>query len=171
MNLQEAIGVALDFERRVRDHYHLGANAIEDAQGRRTFQTLAAEEQGHVEYLEYCLAEWKETGKVPDRPLKTVLPRGVKWIEVERKKLQGRPDRRVARASELDTLKVALQYEKDADAFYHRLVMELPRGEQVLFEKFLGIEDGHVELVQAELDSVLGTGFWFDVMEFRLETE
>ena len=171
MKLGDAIGVALGFERKVRDHYQRSAEGLEDPLGRRVFQTLAAEEQGHVDYLQHCLAEWKETGKVPDRPLKTVLPRGVKWIEVERKKLQGRPDRRVARASELDALKVALQYEKDADAFYHRLVMELPRGEQVLFEKFLGIEDSHVELVQAELDSVLGTGFWFDGMEFRLETE
>ncbi len=171
MNLQEAIGVALDFEAKVRDHYYRGAKAIEDVQGRRLFHTLAAEEQGHVDYLKHCLADWKETGKVPDRPLRTILPKGVKWIEVERKKLQGRPDRRVASVSEVDALKTALQYEKDADAFYHRLVTQLPRDEQMLFEKFLEIEDGHVALVQAELDSVLGTGFWFDVMEFRLETE
>jgi rubrerythrin len=171
MNLQEAIGVALDFERKVRDHYHRGAKAIEDAEGRRLFQALAVEEQGHVEYLEYCLAEWKKTGVIPRRALKTTLPRGVKWIEDERKKLLGRPDRRVASATEVEALKLALQHEKDADAFYHRLVTQLPREEQALFEPFLGIEDGHVALVQAELDSVLGTGFWFDVMEFRLETE
>ncbi len=171
MNLQEAIGVALDFERKVRDHYHRSAKTIDDPQGRKVFQTLAAEEQGHVDYLEYCLAEWKRTSRVPARALKTVLPRGVKWIEAERKKLQGRPDTRVASASEVDALKVALQYEKDADGFYHRLVTQLPREEQVLFEKFLGIEDGHLALVQAELDSVLGTGFWFDGMEFRLEAE
>ncbi len=171
MNLQEAIGVALDFEHKVRDHYHRASKAIEDVQGRRLFQTLAAEEQGHVEYLEHCLAEFKQTGKVSDRPLRTLLPKGVKWIEVERKKLQGRPDRRIASASEVDALKTALQHERDADAFYHRLVTQLPRDDQMLFQKFLGIEDGHLALVQAELDSVLGTGFWFDVMEFRLETE
>jgi rubrerythrin len=171
MNLQEAIAVALDFERKVRDHYHRGAAAIADPQGRKLFETLATEEQGHVDYLEHCLADWRKTGKVPVHPLKSVLPKGVKWIEAERRKLMGRPDRRVASAGEVDALKTALQYEKDADAFYRRLIMELPMEEQMLFQGFLGIEDGHVALVQAELDSVLGTGFWFDVMEFRLESE
>jgi rubrerythrin len=171
MNLQEAIGVALDFERKVRDHYHRGAEAIADPQGRRLFQTLAAEEQGHVDYLEHCLAEWRKSGKVPVLPLKSVLPKGAKWIEAERKKVMSRPGQRVADAGEVDALKTALQYERDADAFYRRLIMELPSEEQMLFQGFLGIEDGHVALVQAELDSVLGTGFWFDVMEFRLETE
>ena len=170
MKLGDAIGVALGFERKVRDHYQRSAEGIEDPLGRRVFQTLAAEEQGHVDYLEHCLVEWKETGRVPDRPLKTVLPRGSKWIEAARKKLQGRPDRRAAAAGELEALKTALQHEKEADAFYHRLVTQLPPDEQGLFEKFLGIEDGHVTLVQAELDCLLGTGFWFDVMEFRLET-
>ncbi len=171
MNLQEAIGVALDFERKVRDHYRRGAKAIEDPQGRKLFETLAVEEQGHVDYLQFCLDDWKKTGKVPDRALKSVLPKDMKWIDGARKKLQGRPDRRVATADELNALKTALQYEKDADAFYHRLVQQLPREDQGLFEKFLRIEDGHVTLVQAQLDSLLGTGFWFDWMEFRLEAE
>jgi hypothetical protein len=35
----------------------------------------------------------------------------------------------------------------------------------------LEIEDGHLAIVQAQLDSVQGMGFWFDVAEFRLETE
>lgn len=171
MNLTEAIAMALDFERKVRDHYHRNEKAIEDPLGRRVFAALATEEQGHVDYLEHCLSEWKRTGKVPKVSLKSVLPTGVKWIEASRKKFSGRPARKIASVGEIDALKVALQYEKDADSFYRKLVRELPEDEQALFTKFLGIEDGHLELVQAQLDSVLGTGFWFDVMEFRLEAE
>ncbi len=33
------------------------------------------------------------------------------------------------------------------------------------------IEDGHLAIVQAQLDSVQGMGFWFDIAEFRLEAE
>jgi len=171
LNLQEAIAVALDFEKKVRDHYLRGAKTIEDPQGRKVFTTLGKEEQGHVDYLEHCLAEWKKTGKVPRTALKSILPRGVKWIEEEKKKLGGRKDKRVATANEIEVLKTALQFEKDADAFYHKLVSELPEGDRALFEGFLGIEDGHLAIVQAQLDSVQGMGFWFDVAEFRLEAE
>jgi rubrerythrin len=170
MKLQDAIAVAIDFEKKVRDHYLKGAKEIPEPQGRKVFATLGKEEQGHVEYLEHCLSQWKKTGQVPNVPLKTILPRGSKWIEGERKKLAGQAKRAPSK-TELDALKVALQHEKDADTFYHKLVSELPSAEQGLFAKFLEIEDGHLAIVQAQLDSVQGMGFWFDVAEFRLEKE
>jgi rubrerythrin len=170
MKLQDAIAIAIDFEKKVRDHYLRGAKDIPDPQGRKVFATLGREEQGHVDYLEHCNAAWKKTGKVPNVPLKSILPKGAKWIEAERKKLQGKPKREASK-TELDALKVALQHEKDADDFYHKLVRELPEGDRPLFSKFLEIEDGHLAIVQAQLDSVQGMGFWFDVAEFRLETE
>jgi rubrerythrin len=170
VNLQEAIVVAIDFEKKVRDHYLRGAKDIPEPMGRRVFATLGKEEQGHVDYLEHCLAEWKKTGKVPNTPLKSILPKGVKWIEEEKKKVSAK-GKRAASKTEVEALKLALQHEKDADAFYHRLVAELPAQDRPLFDKFLGIEDGHLTLVQAQLDSVQGMGFWFDVAEFRLEAE
>jgi rubrerythrin len=170
MKLQEAIAVAIDFEKKVRDHYFKGAKDIPDPQGRKVFTLLGKEEQGHVDYLEHCLAEWKKTGKVPNAALRSVLPKGAKWIEAERKKVSASA-RRTATKTELDALKTALQHEKEADAFYHKLVAELPGEDQSLFSKFLEIEDGHLAIVQAQLDSVQGMGFWFDIAEFRLETE
>jgi rubrerythrin len=170
VKLQEAIAVAIDFEKKVRDHYLRGAKDIPEPMGRKVFATLGKEEQGHVDYLEHCLAEWKKSGKVPSAPLKSILPKGARWIEQEKKKLSGK-GKRVASKTELDALKLALQHEKDADAFYHKLVKDLPAEDRALFDKFLGIEDGHLQLVQAQLDSVQGMGFWFDVAEFRLEAE
>ncbi len=171
MNLQEAIVVAIDFEKKVRDHYLRGAKDIPEPMGRKVFATLGKEEQGHVDYLEHVLKEWKKSGKVPNVPLKSILPKGAKWIEAERKKVSAKGGKRAASKTELDALKTALQHEKDADAFYHKLVRELPEQDRPLFDKFLGIEDGHLALVQAQLDSVQGMGFWFDVAEFRLEAE
>jgi rubrerythrin len=170
MKLQDAIAIAIDFEKKVRDHYLRGAKDIPDPLGRKVFATLGREEQGHVDYLEHCLAQWKKTGKVPDAPLRSILPKGSRWIEGERKKLAGK-GKREASKTELEALKVALQHEKEADAFYHKLVGELAREDQALFAKFLEIEDGHLAIVQAQLDSVQGMGFWFDVAEFRLEAE
>ena len=166
MNLQEAIAAALEFEKKVRDHYLRGAAEIADPKGRRVFATLGKEEQGHVDYLDRCLAQWRKTGKVPDVPLESVLPEGVQWIEEAKAKLSVRKDKRVATKAELAALETALQYEQESDAFYRKLVSELPRQDQPLFDKFLRIEDGHLALVQAQLDAVRGRGFWFDLSEF-----
>jgi hypothetical protein len=43
VNLQEAIAVALEFERKVRDHYLRGAEKSADPRGRRVFSTLGKE--------------------------------------------------------------------------------------------------------------------------------
>ena len=48
-------------------------------------------------------------------------------------------------------------------------VDELPAEARELFRRFLEIEEGHLALVQAQIDFVTGTGYWFDVREFNLE--
>jgi hypothetical protein len=40
---------------------------------------------------------------------------------------------------------------------------------QQLFERFVEIEEGHKAIVQAEIDCLSGSGFWFDTPEFSLE--
>lgn len=166
MNLQQAMVAALDFEKKVRDHYLRGADDILDPRGRRVFATLAKEEQRHVDYLERCLDRWKQAGGVPDVPLESILPDGVTWIEEARKKLSARKDEPVASERELGALAAALRYEKEAGAFYHELVSMLSKEERALFDKFLRTEDGHLALVQAQLDAVQGRGFWFDISQF-----
>lgn len=169
MNLQEAIKIALEYENKVRDHYAKGAQVIQDPQGRRVFETLAKEEQGHVDFLNFCLEQWTKTGKVDVAELKSILPKGVEWIDQARKRLEENPTKRVATAGELDLIKIALQMEVETSTFYRDLIGKLAPADQSLFAKFLDIEDGHVAIVQAELDSLLGLGYWFDVQEFALE--
>jgi rubrerythrin len=163
--LQDAIAAAIEFEKKVRDHYLRCASEIADPRGRRVFTTLGKEEQGHVDYLERCLAQWRKTGKVPDVPLESALPHGVRWIE-EGRKLAAPKERRVAEETELEALRVALEYEKEADGFYHELVARLPKPDQHLFHKFLAVEDRHLALVQAQLEALRDRGFWFDISAF-----
>jgi len=143
MTLQEAITTALVYEVKVRDHYLKSSKSLEDPKGKALFELLSREEQGHVAYLEHCLEEWKKSGKVTGGP--------------------------VASGNELEAVKLALKYEVEASGFYRTLVNTLPATERELFATFLTIEDGHVALVQAQLDAVQGLGFWFDTMEFNLE--
>jgi len=168
MDLHEALKIAIGFENKVRDHYAAGAAKIFDARGKRLFEVFAQEEQGHVDYLESRVNEWQKTGKVTNAEIASLLP-PPEWIAQARKKVETAPAGSISIKEELDLLKVALDLEKQTSAFYRELVNTLPAGERPMFARFLEIEDGHVALVQAEIDAIAGHGSWFDIMEFRLE--
>ena len=69
---------------------------------------------------------------------------------------------------ELELLRKALQVETETSEFYRQMVSTLDADGRRLFERFVEIEEGHRTIVQAEIDCVSGTGFWFDTKEFDL---
>ena len=168
MDVKEALTVAIDFEHKVRDHYFKGRDLILDPRGKAVFDTLAREEQGHVDYLESRLAEWHKTGKIQQVELPTILP-SPEFVEQARERLEKGHDKNLPVQAEMDLLKVALDLERRASAFYGELVTTLPPGDRALFGRFMEIEQAHVLIVQAEIDALAGHGHWFDFMEFKLE--
>jgi rubrerythrin len=74
------------------------------------------------------------------------------------------------RGTEMELLRKALAAEHKTSSFYQKMVAELPSEGQALFQPFLEIEEGHVAIVQAEIDALTGTGAWFDVLEIDLES-
>ncbi len=71
--------------------------------------------------------------------------------------------------AELESLRKALQAERETSDFYKKMVATLDAEGKSLFERFVEIEEGHLAIVQAEMDLVTGSGFWFDTGEFRPE--
>lgn len=168
MTLEEAIKTAINYETRVRDVYLQAGTKLDDPVGQRVFNVLAGEEQGHVDYLEDCLAEWRASGKVDPKQLATVVP-PAEVIEAAVKRA-GAPVDKISRNDEIELLKGALASEVETSAFYKKTVAELPETERALFERFVEIEVGHETIVQAEIDSLAGHGHWFDFMEISLES-
>ena len=72
------------------------------------------------------------------------------------------------RGQELDMMRKALALETETSSFYRKMVDELPPDARPLFSRFVEIEEGHLAIVQAEIDYMSGTGFWFDTQEFDL---
>lgn len=168
MNVEEAIETALMFENRVVKVYEEAAKGTLDATGKRVFETLVLEEKGHVEYLRAKKAEFLASGHASPEGLSTVLPsreRIERGIRKPRELLSVE-----AKESEVQLLKRALDVEVEASRFYAAVVAELPPRDRGLFERFVQIEEGHKAIVQAEMDSVAGLGFWFDIQEFSLES-
>jgi rubrerythrin len=169
MMVEKAILTAIEYERRVHDVYARAAEQAKNQVGKRLFRALAKEEKRHVEFLGYELDEWKDTGHVSPEHLKTAIPSRDRML-AEVAKLET-PIGDEDRGEELEMLRKALAVEIETSAFYRRMVEELPEGARALFARFLEIEDGHLAVVQAEIDYFTGKGFWFDMQEFDLEKE
>lgn len=168
MQIDEALATAIEHEHRVRDHYRRASDAVLHPAGKKILTVLADEEQRHVEYLESRMDEWRKTGAITAPELPTALP-GAEWIEKARRRLSRPPSPDLAVKEGLELMKVALDLERSASAFYRQLVDTLGVEHRQLFARFLDIEAGHVGIVQAEIDALTGIGTWFDVMEFSLE--
>jgi len=167
MNLEQAIKTALEYEQRVRDTYRDAIKKMKDAVGRKVFQVLADEEQGHVDYLQNRLAEWTKTGTVTPATLATAIP-SPEQIAAGVKQLK-QPLKRIDHSVELELLKKALEVELTTGNFYQQMTKEMDGAGQQMFARFLEIEQGHRTIVQAQIDAVSGLGYWFDFQEFDLE--
>jgi len=166
MTLEKAIKTAIDYEIRVRDAYLKGAGKISDPTGRRVFEVLGKEEQGHVDYLHAKLVEWQKNGKVKAEKLSTIVPakqvidRGVRKLDAHMSPKDY--------GTELEMLRKALAMEIETSGFYRKMVSEL-KVDGELFARFLEIEEGHQAIVQAEIDYLTRSGTFFDFQEFTLE--
>jgi rubrerythrin len=166
MTIEEAIQTAIRYENEVRDVYRGAEGDVADETGKRVCRVLAEEEQGHIDYLEARLAEWRETGKVESAALETAVPPPDAIAYAASKVSEGMTG--VAdRGTEMEILRKALQAERTTSGFYRRMVAEMPPEGQRLFEHFVEIEDGHLAIVQAQMDSLTGTGAWFDFFEVK----
>jgi len=169
LTLDQAIQIAIEYETRVRDLYREAVAGTTEEVGKRFFDLMAAEEQGHLDYLVSRFDEWERTGKIASADLATLLPpREV--LEKGKQNLLKQVEKRDW-TTELEFLHQALKLESETGAFYKKMVAELDLEGRQLFQQFLRIEDAHYDVVQAEIDSLTKTGFWFDVMEFSLEAE
>lgn len=167
MTLEEAIKTAIEYESHARDVYREAIAQTQDQAGKKIFQALADDEQHHINYLTEKLKQWKETGKITVEKLKSAIPPREK-ISKAVGELQNRASLE-DRGDEKQMLSKALKLEIDASAFYQKLVDEMPDEAKPLFAEFLDIEERHVAAVQAELDYISGTGYWFDFKEFDME--
>ena len=169
MTLEEAIKTALEFENRVRDVYRDAVGKTGDETGGKMLSMLADDEQRHVDYLTVKLEEWKKTGKVTVDELDTTIPSKQSILKGVSKLERRMSDKDFGVEREL--LKKAVDVETETSGFYAKVVGELDAENRKLFQRFLEIEEGHLAVVQAELDYVTGTGYWFDFSEFSMERE
>lgn len=165
--VEEAILTAIEFENRVRDTYRGAEKAAKDDTGRRVFKLLADEEQGHIDYLESRLVQWRKDGVLTVEKMDSIVP-PMEIIEDRQRDLQSRLAGE-DRGEEIKMLQKAHELEERTSAFYKEMVGALDAEAQKMFERFVEIEEGHVAVVRAEIDALSGSGYFFDFAEFDME--
>jgi len=167
MTIEEAIKTAIDYEIKIRDIYLEGVAAIDDKAGRRFFQALGNDEQGHIDYLQQLLAQLQQNGKITAERLESAIP--------SREVIDRQVGEVQSKMAEDDhglkqqMLSKALKMEIETSAFYSQLIADMPLQEKQIFARFLEIENNHIDAVQFELDYISKTGYWFDFKEFDME--
>ena len=135
------------------------------------FMSLAAQEMRHIDVLSHQLG---------------LLDQGLDWVTLEDAKNASAPSSRFSvfaghsvkglelrlDAGELEVIDVGMDVEKKSIEYYRAAGQrtENANAKQV-FEWLVGEESGHLTILQAERDSRSGSGFYYDDMEFSLETE
>jgi rubrerythrin len=169
MDLDEAIRAAIEYEAGVHRTYQEALEQTNDEAGKRVFKVLCDEEMGHLKYLRERLDEWRKTGKIQLAKLETSIPtREAIDHSVQKLRATVAPGETGKHGAELQMLSRALEVEAETSQFYKDMVQTLDGDGRKLFERFVVIEEGHQSIVQAEIDCLSGTGFWFDTKEFDL---
>jgi len=167
MTLEEAIKTAIQYETKIRDVYGAAAQKVSEPAGKSFLETMADDEQRHLDYLMDRLEHWKKTGKLTLPRLETVIPSD-KTIAKQMRQFKSEISKK-ARGDQKRILSRALKVEIETSYFYRSMVSEMTGKSQALFARFLVIENRHIAAVQMQLDYATKTGYWFDMKEFDME--
>jgi rubrerythrin len=167
VEMEKAIQTAIGYETNMRDIYRDAAQSILDPEGRRFLKMMGDDEQYHLDYLKERLKIWQKTGKLSVEKLDSIVP-SKEMVQKETEKIKAHMS-----TQDLSSIKVilgkALHAEVETSNFYEKMVKKMTREGQQMFARFLEIEENHIAAVQAELDYITHTGYWFDFKEFDME--
>jgi len=161
-----AIKMAIQLEKDGMKFFTEAAKRTSSESGKKIFRTLAKEEAIHLETFQKMFDTLETVSDWRDLVKKMPLQRRAPIFEQRAKVDESvKPS-----AGELEALRTAMDHERAAIEFFTRESDKAtnPTVKQV-FDFVKGQEEYHYDLLQAEYDSVAGTGFWFDMPEFRMD--
>ncbi len=142
------------------------ARQTDDVGGKNMFIRLATDEYGHMVLLD---------GQINN----VVGQKGWQPVEVDKSfvepllpKISEKDIRTMgkANANELSALEAARTLEQGAITYYSTNAKNHALPEiQATFTRLAEMERAHLTLIEAEIDNVKKTGFWFDTIEYSVE--
>ncbi len=147
-NLQEALKLAIETEKNVRDFYLRAADVTNDPQGKKVFSLLAGEEHEHASHF-FPLYKGSDLGSFDE-----FMARPAKADTAMLKSLQKALDENV---HERKAMEIALKEEEDLEKNLRmtaaRIIDPAVRG---VFEKMAEETRNHYELIESEYARLMG---------------
>jgi len=164
----KVIHIAIGNEKGACKRYLNFAKHTKDEKGRVVLLNLAMDEMGHLEKLEkqlYAMMEGKPwVLPVTDEEDPAVVETGQADVDLLNLDIEALDD--------LKALEVALEYEILANKYYLTQAGKTDNEElKKLFLSLASEEEIHKKIIQAEIDSISDSGFWFGHQEFSVEME
>ena len=163
----EALQVALDTEKKGYRFYKIAAKSSKDPKGKEVFEHLANDEIEHMGVIATMFESLtnNETWMTYEEAVE-------KYGETPKEKIifPDVPDEAQEGFDDLLALEEALEFEKKAVQFYTDQAGKADAEKaRIFYQSLIEIEESHVQIVQAELDSLMGTGIWLGFQEISLE--
>ncbi len=162
----EPLGIAVEAEKQSLAVYLRLAWETTDPGGKNMFIRLAQDEYDHMRLLERQQAALVLGGSwgTADLPL-SVVERVVAGLSSSDRRIRGgRGQDRLA------ALLSALNLEEKARDFYSEQARQAgDAAARATYTRLAEMEQAHADLLQAEVDSIQQTGYWFTTREFTLE--
>lgn len=145
--------------------FNQAAEATGNELGKKMFARLAQEEVKHLEVFSRLFSsviksdDWKQ--QVRSEELKGPSP-----------VVQQLADRmrRAGGQSEVEALRIGMELEQKAIDFFSATAAGTADAKaREIFDKIADEERFHYDLLQAQYDSVTGSGFWLDSSEFKMD--
>ncbi len=163
-----ALATAVEAEKRSLRNYLGFAWNTRDSSGKQMFVRLATDEFEHMRLLETQQANLAQSGVwQPASVDATVIERIVPRLSDKSLRIRGAEGQ-----NQLSALNTALDLERSAQTFYEEQSRKVQaESARAMFARLAEMEAAHYALLQAEIDNIQQTGFWFGLPEFTLESE
>ena len=145
------------------------AKVVKDPKAKNVLINLADDEVGHLTKLEKHLMNIirKQPWLLPKPEEIEAVARVFSLSAYEDKEIR---EEDIGNVDEVEILKIAVEREIIANKYYLDLAAKADAPEAK--EMFLSLakeEEMHMKILQAEIDSIGQSGFWFDMQEFTME--
>jgi len=158
-NVKDAILTAIQMEKDGYAFYTKAAAQTQSDMGRTIFESLAADEQRHLDVFQKMFeeklgeSEWNDLVKSSKKYAKIPI------FPTDLKDAPGMdPD-----STEIDALRMAMDAEKEAIDYYGEIKENLQEEElKNIISEIIEQEKNHYNLLEKEFNHINSTGYWFE---------
>lgn len=164
--IMNAIKTAIQLEKDGEKFFKEAANNTNNEQGKQMFRQLALDEARHLKVFQEMFEGL--TGDLKWGELLRDTKGAVKVPIFKEEELKKSKDR--GTTADIEALRLALDAEREAISFFGKVAdsVDDEKAKEV-FKRIQKEEEFHYALIQAEIDHIHNSGFWFDMADFKLD--